>query len=47
VLFAVRPEGLTATAGWLAARAAAWEHKAAVPLGDDSPNFPADQGKDT
>ena len=25
VLFAVRTEGLTATAGWLAARAAAWE----------------------
>lgn len=25
VLFAVRTEGLTATAGWLATRAAAWE----------------------
>ena len=25
VLFTVRPEGLIATAGWLAARAAAWE----------------------
>jgi DNA-binding transcriptional ArsR family regulator len=45
VLFTVRPEGLTATASWLAARAAAWQDKAA----DDSPqpNFPADQGKDT
>lgn len=45
MLFAVRPEGLMATAGWLAARAAAWEYKAA----DDppQPNFPADQGKDT
>ena len=45
VLFAVRPEGLMATADWLAARAAAWEYRAA----DDppQPNFPADQGKDT
>ena len=50
VLFAVRPEALTATAGWLAARAVAWERQAAVPGGPDSPrllNFPADQGKDT
>jgi DNA-binding transcriptional ArsR family regulator len=50
VLFAVRPEALTATAGWLAARAVAWERQAAVPGGIDSPrlpNFPADQGKDT
>src|SRR5580704_3697595 len=47
VLFAVRPEGLTATAGWLAARAAAWERNAAVPPGGDSQNFLADQGKDT
>ena len=48
VLFAVRPEGLVATAGWLAARAAAWEHRAASPgNGPPQPNFPADQGKDT
>jgi DNA-binding transcriptional ArsR family regulator len=50
VLFAVRPEALTAAAGWLAARAVAWERQAAVPRGPDSPrrpNFPADQGKDT
>ena len=50
VLFTVRPEALTATAGWLAARAVAWERQAAVPRGPDSPrlpNFPADQGKDT
>src|ERR1700722_6185270 len=47
---AVRPEALTAPAGWLAARAVAWERQAAVPGGIDSPrllNFPADQGKDT
>ena len=37
VLFTVRPEGLTATANWLAARAAAWE----------TPEFPVDQEKDT
>ena len=37
VLFTVRPEGLKATAGWLAARAAAWEAQ----------RIPADQGKDT
>jgi DNA-binding transcriptional ArsR family regulator len=37
VLFTVRPAGLTAAAGWLTARAAAWE----------TPNFPADQEKDT
>lgn len=36
VLFTVRPEGLTATAGWLADRAAAW--------GPDPDS--ADQGKD-
>ena len=48
VLFTVRPEGLTATADWLAARAAAWEHRAASPgNGPPQPNFPADQGKDT
>jgi DNA-binding transcriptional ArsR family regulator len=50
VLFAVRPEGLMAAAGWLTARAAAWEHKAVILRGDgslDPPNFPADQGKDT
>ena len=50
VLFAVRPEALTATAGWLAARAVAWERQAAVSGAPDSPrlpNFPADQGKDT
>jgi DNA-binding transcriptional ArsR family regulator len=43
VLFAVRPEGLTATAGRLAARAAAWGQ----PASPESPNFLADQGKDT
>ena len=37
MLFTVRPEGLIATAGWLTARAAAWE----------SENFIVDQGKDT
>jgi DNA-binding transcriptional ArsR family regulator len=37
VLFTVRPAGLIATAGWLTARAAAWE----------SENFVVDQGKDT
>jgi DNA-binding transcriptional ArsR family regulator len=37
VLFTVRPEGLTATANWLTARAAAWE----------TPKFRADQEKDT
>jgi DNA-binding transcriptional ArsR family regulator len=37
VLFTVRPEGLIATAGWLTARAAAWETR----------QIPADQGKDT
>jgi DNA-binding transcriptional ArsR family regulator len=37
VLFTVHPEGLIATAGWLTARAAAWE----------SENFGHDQGKDT
>ena len=37
VLFTVRPEGLRGTAGWLTARAAAWE----------TPNFTADQEKDT
>jgi DNA-binding transcriptional ArsR family regulator len=37
VLFTVRPEGLRAAAGWLTARAAAWE----------TPNSPADQEKDT
>jgi DNA-binding transcriptional ArsR family regulator len=37
VLFTVRPEGLIATAGWLAARAAAWEIQ----------KFLVDQGKDT
>jgi DNA-binding transcriptional ArsR family regulator len=49
VLFAVSSEGLMATAGWLVARAAAWEHKAAITGLNDSPqpNFPADQGKDT
>jgi DNA-binding transcriptional ArsR family regulator len=50
VLFSVRPEALTATAGWLAARAVAWERQAALPGGPDFPglpNFPADQGKDT
>ncbi len=30
MLFTVRPEGLTATAGWLTARAAAWERQAAI-----------------
>lgn len=46
VLFAVRAEGLTVTAGWLAARAAAWEAERG---GDrrQPPNFSADQGKDT
>lgn len=49
VLFAVSPEGLMATAGWLVARAAAWGHKVAITGPNDSPqpNFPADQGKDT
>jgi DNA-binding transcriptional ArsR family regulator len=37
VLFTVRPAGLRATAGWLTARAVAWE----------TPNFTADQEKDT
>jgi DNA-binding transcriptional ArsR family regulator len=37
VLFTVRPEGLMATAGWLAARAAAWKAQ----------QIPADQAKDT
>jgi DNA-binding transcriptional ArsR family regulator len=37
VLFTVRPEGLAATAEWLAARAAAWKTR----------KIPADQGKDT
>jgi DNA-binding transcriptional ArsR family regulator len=37
VLFTVCPEGLTITAEWLAARAAAWKTGKA----------PADQGKDT
>jgi DNA-binding transcriptional ArsR family regulator len=37
VLFTVRPEGLAATAGWLAARAADWERR----------KFPTDLGKDT
>jgi DNA-binding transcriptional ArsR family regulator len=47
VLFTVRPEGLIVTAGWLTARAAAWEARAATPRGDDpSPNFFTDQGKD-
>ena len=35
VLFTVGPEGLTATANWLAARAAAWE----------TPNFPLTRRK--
>jgi DNA-binding transcriptional ArsR family regulator len=50
VLFAVRTEGLTATAGWLTARAAAWEGKTGAAAGDDAPpppNFWPDQGKDT
>jgi DNA-binding transcriptional ArsR family regulator len=50
VLFAARPEGLIAAADWLTARAAAWESTAVIPRGDDpsySPDFPADQGKDT
>lgn len=46
VLFAVRTEGLTATAGWLATRAAAWEAKRGEDL-PQPPNFLADQGKDT
>jgi DNA-binding transcriptional ArsR family regulator len=48
VLFTVCPEGLVATAEWLAARAVAWQN------GDRtgkrppaSPEVPADQGKDT
>jgi DNA-binding transcriptional ArsR family regulator len=44
VLFAVRPEGLLATAGWLTARADAWANGAGPAC---SPNFPTDQGKDT
>jgi DNA-binding transcriptional ArsR family regulator len=48
VLFTVRPEGLTATAGSLTARAAAWESRAVAPHGNGlSPNFRTDQGKDT
>jgi DNA-binding transcriptional ArsR family regulator len=48
VLFTVRPEGLTATAGWLADRAAAWQGRAVTSQGGQTrPNFPADQGKDT
>ena len=48
VLFTVRPEGLTATADWLAARAAAWNDAAVMPpAGPEGPEFPADQGKDT
>lgn len=37
VLFTLRPEGLTATAEWLTARAAAWNGEKVI----------ADQGKDT
>jgi DNA-binding transcriptional ArsR family regulator len=37
VVFTVRPEGLAATAEWLAARAAAWEERKNT----------TDQGKDT
>jgi DNA-binding transcriptional ArsR family regulator len=48
VLFTVRPEGLTATAGWLAARAAAWQARAAAPRQAGlSPNLSTDPRKDT
>jgi DNA-binding transcriptional ArsR family regulator len=48
VLFTVRPEGLTATAEWLAARAVAWRLSSVgrprVP--PVPPEFPTGQGKD-